>query len=220
MCVGCHGTGCHGSSCRRGAGCRGQRARRTTGGGTVRRRQLQRWDWEWQREEQMRGTKQRLTGRCGERWWQGTGKRRTKRGTQKGTVESLRKEEIKQQQQERREQRAIAVWGVSMGVKQYTRAWVGVRSNAPPSAASFLTPGISLENSTSAQQAMYHAQAAIVARYEAAQQAATTAAAAPAVAAAAAAATPPAAAQPRRYGFCYLPPRAPQAGLQQQAAAT
>ena len=107
-----------------------------------------------------------------------------------------------------------------MGVKQYARAWDGVRDNAPLPAASFLTPGISLANSTSAQQAMYHTQAAIVARYEAAQQAATTTAAAPAAAAAAAAATPPAAAQPRRYGFFDLPPRAPQAGLQQQAAAT
>jgi len=116
-------------------------------------------------------------------------------------------------------QRARAGWGVSMGVKQYARAWDGVRDNAPLPAASFLTPGISLANSTSAQQAMYHAQAAIVARYEAAQQATTTTATA-AAAPAAAAATPPAAAQPRRYGFFDLPPRAPQAGLQQQAAAT
>jgi hypothetical protein len=46
-------------------------------------------------------------------------------------------------------QRARAGWGVSMGVKQYARAWDGVRDDAPLPVASFpfLTPGISLANS-------------------------------------------------------------------------
>ena len=91
----------------------------------------------------------------------------------------------------------------------------GCGDDAPMAAHLFLSPGISLANSTSAVQAQYRVQLAIVPQYNAAQT--TTPPAAAATAAAATSAATALATQPagglrslyRPAGFSTLAPRAP-----------
>jgi hypothetical protein len=107
--------------------------------------------------------------------------------------------------------RARASGGVTMTI---VAGPAGCDDNAPMAAHLFLSPGISLANSTSAVQAQYRAQLAIVAQYNAAQTTTppSAATAAAATSAATAAATRPAEGLRSVYGpagFSTLAPRAP-----------